>query len=172
MNKKSTFIFMGVSGSGKSAVAEAVAKQMNVPFLDGDFLHPRANIDKMGAGYPLNDEDREPWLEALNSAIYAMQRTHKVSVIVCSALKRKYRDALRKGNQGLHFIYLKGDYDLIASRLQLRKDHFFKPAMLKSQFEALEEPMNNHNDIFIVDIDQPLDDVVSESLSLIKKTIE
>lgn len=169
--KKYSFVFMGVSGSGKSAVAEAIAKEMDVPFLDGDFLHPRANIDKMASGNPLNDEDRKPWLEIMNSVIYAMQNTHNVSILVCSALKRKYRDALRKNNNGLYFIYLKGDFDLIAQRLQNRKGHFFKLEMLKSQFEALEEPLNNHNDIYVINIDQTLDEVVNESVSFINKVI-
>ncbi|WP_101689164.1 gluconokinase [Dysgonomonas massiliensis] len=165
--KKCSFVFMGVSGSGKSAVAEAVAKQLDVPFLDGDFLHPRSNINKMAAGHPLNDEDRAPWLEAMNSAIYAMQRTHNVSILVCSALKRKYRDVLRKDNKGLHFIYLKGDFDLIAERLKGRQGHFFKTEMLKSQFEALEEPLNNHNDVHEIDISKPLDEVVKNCLERI-----
>lgn len=160
---KLTFVFMGVSGCGKSAVAETVAKQMNVPFLDGDFLHPRSNIDKMASGIALSDEDRKPWLDSLNSAIYAMQHTHKVSIIVCSALKEKYRDTLRKNNKGVHFIYLNGDYDLIAERMKLRKDHFFSPDMLKSQFEILEEPNNKCKDVSIIDISPSLDDVITAS---------
>lgn len=169
--KKRTFIFMGVSGSGKSAVGEAVSKKLNVPFLDGDFLHSRANIDKMGSGLPLDDEDRGPWLQSLNSAIYAMQRTHDVTILVCSALKRKYRDALRKDNYGLHFIYLKGDFDLIAERLEKRGGHFFKPEMLLSQFEVLEEPANNHNDIYVVDISKSLEEVVDDSIELVNRIL-
>lgn len=168
---KHTFVFMGVSGSGKSAVAETIAKKINVPFLDGDFLHPRANIDKMRSGCPLDDEDREPWLQSLNNAIYAMQNTHDVSIIVCSALKRKYRDALRKDNSGLHFVYLKGDYELIAQRLQNRKNHFFRPEMLKSQFDALEQPINNHNDIYTINIDQTLDQVVDQAQNYISEIV-
>lgn len=169
--KHCSFVFMGVSGSGKSAVAEAVAQQLNAPFLDGDFLHPRVNIDKMASGQPLNDEDRQPWLESLNGAIYAMQRTHKVSILVCSALKQKYRDILRKGNKDLYFIYLKGDFDLISERLKNRKGHFFKPEMLKSQFEVLEEPMNNHNDVGYIDINKTLDEVVKDSMAFINKVL-
>lgn len=166
-NKKCSFVFMGVSGSGKSVVAESVAKTLNAPFLDGDFLHPRANIEKMASGRPLNDDDRKPWLEALNSAIFAMQRTHDISILVCSALKQKYRDQLRNGNTNLFFVYLKGDYDLIATRMANRKGHFFKPEMLKSQFNTLEEPQNNHNDICYIDIDKPLKEVVEEALTFI-----
>lgn len=82
------YVLMGVSGSGKSAVASEVAHQLNAAFLDGDFLHPRSNIMKMASGEPLNDDDRKPWLQALNDAAFAMQRTNKVSLIVCSALKK------------------------------------------------------------------------------------
>lgn len=82
------FVLMGVSGSGKSAVASAVAYKLDSAFLDGDFLHPRSNINKMAEGYALNDEDREPWLKSLNHAIFAMQRTNLISLIVCSALKK------------------------------------------------------------------------------------
>ncbi len=131
---------MGVSGSGKSAVASEVAHQLHAAFLDGDFLHPRSNITKMASGEPLNDDDRTPWLQALNDAAFAMQRTNKVSLIVCSALKKSYRDILRKGNPNLSFIYLKGDFDVIESRLKARKGHFFKTQMLVTQFETLQEP--------------------------------
>lgn len=166
-----SFVFMGVSGSGKSAVAEAVAQQLDAPFLDGDFLHPRVNIEKMASGQPLNDKDRQPWLEALNGTIYAMQRTHKISILVCSALKQKYRDTLRKDNKDLYFIYLKGDFDLIGERLKNRKGHFFKPEMLRSQFETLEEPMNNHNDIGYININKTLDEVVNDSMEFIKRVL-
>lgn len=171
-NRHCSFVFMGVSGSGKSAVAVAVAKKLDAPFLDGDFLHPRANIEKMASGQPLNDEDRQPWLEALNSAIYAMQRTHNISILVCSALKQKYRDTLRRGNKDLYFIYLKGDFDLIGQRLKNRNGHFFRPELLKSQFEALEEPLNDHNDVCYIDINKPLDHVVEDSLNFINNILK
>ncbi|CCJ94484.1 Gluconokinase [Cronobacter malonaticus 681] len=107
------YILMGVSGSGKSVVASEVAHRLKAAFLDGDFLHPRRNIMKMAAGDPLNDDDRTPWLQALNDAAFAMQRTNKVSLIVCSALKKRYRDILRSGNPNLSFIWLKGDFEVI-----------------------------------------------------------
>lgn len=167
--KKYSFVFMGVSGSGKSAVAESVAEKIGVPFLDGDFLHPRRNIEKMASGTPLDDDDRAPWLESINSAIYAMQRTHDTSILVCSALKRKYRDILRKENIGVYFIYLKGNFDLIAERMKSRQGHFFKTEMLKSQFEVLEEPLNNHNDIYVIDISFPLDIVINNCVKQIQE---
>lgn len=161
------FILMGVSGSGKSAVANAVAHELKAAFLDGDFLHPRANIEKMAAGHPLDDADRKPWLKSINDAAFAMQRTNAVSLIVCSALKKHYRDILRQGNQNLSFIYLKGDFDTIESRLRARKGHFFKPQMLTTQFATLEEPGSDEHDVLIVDINHSLDEVVTATLNAI-----
>ena len=136
------YVLMGVSGSGKSAVASEVAHQLQAAFLDGDFLHPRSNITKMAAGE---------------------------SLIVCSALKKTYRDLLRDGNPNLSFIYLKGDFEVIESRLKARKGHFFKTQMLVTQFDALQEPGTDESDVLIVDIDQPLDGVVASTIEVIKK---
>ncbi|NHB94103.1 gluconokinase [Photorhabdus cinerea] len=165
------FVLMGVSGSGKSAVANAVAYKLDSAFLDGDFLHPRSNINKMAEGYALNDEDRKPWLKSLNDAVFAMQRTNLVSLIVCSALKRHYRDMLRDNNKNLSFLYMKGDFDLIESRLKARKDHFFKPQMLISQFEALEEPGSDEKDVYLIDIRSSLDEVINHSIKIINSVI-
>ena len=166
------FVLMGVSGSGKSAVANAVAHQLKAAFLDGDFLHPRANIQKMSEGHPLNDDDRRPWLQAINDAAFAMQRTNDISLIVCSALKKPYRDILRKGNENLSFVYLKGDFDTIESRLRARKGHFFKPQMLVTQFETLQEPALDEDNVLIVDINQTLDKVVADTIATIEGAIK
>lgn len=162
------YVLMGVSGSGKSVVASEVAHQLHAAFLDGDFLHPRHNIMKMASGEALNDEDRIPWLQALNDAAFAMQRTNKVSLVVCSALKKSYRDRLRDGNPNLSFIYLKGDFEVIESRLKARKGHFFKTDMLRTQFAALEEPQADETDMQIVDISQTLDAVITDTVRLIE----
>ena len=165
------FILMGVSGSGKSVVANRVSHQLNTAFLDGDFLHPRANILKMAEGHPLDDNDRLPWLQALNDAAFAMQRTQAISIIVCSALKKHYRDMLRQGNDNLRFVYLKGDFDTIESRLKARKGHFFKPQMLVTQFATLEEPDADETDVLAVDITHTLDEVVAATVATIKDAI-
>lgn len=165
------FILMGVSGSGKSAVASGIAQKIGAAFLDGDFLHPRANIRKMSDGHELNDSDRLPWLKALSDPIFAMQRTNKVSLIVCSALKKKYRDILRDGNQHLSFLYLEGDFKLIEDRLKKRKNHFFKPNMLVSQFDTLEVPSNDEKDVYVVDIKPPLAEVIDNTVKLIDEII-
>ncbi|WP_205953758.1 gluconokinase [Pantoea stewartii] len=165
------FILMGVSGSGKSVVANRVSHQLNTAFLDGDFLHPRANILKMAEGHPLDDNDRLPWLQALNDAAFAMQRTQAISIIVCSALKKHYRDMLRQGNDNLRFVYLKGDFDTIESRLKARKGHFFKSQMLVTQFATLEEPGADETDVLAVDITHSLDEVVAATVATIKDAI-
>ncbi|MEC5317333.1 gluconokinase [Brenneria populi subsp. brevivirga] len=163
------FVLMGVSGSGKSAVASAIAARLGAASLDGDFLHPRANISKMSSGHSLDDRDRAPWLRALNDAIFAMQRTNEISLLVCSALKQTYRDELRAGNQNVSFIYLKGSFDVIEQRLKARKGHFFKTQMLVSQFETLQEPNAQETDVYTVDINQPLDGVVSDAVAIIRQ---
>lgn len=158
---------MGVSGSGKSIVASEVARKLGGAMLDGDFLHPRANIIKMSSGQSLDDDDRAPWLTALNDAAFAMKRTNAYSFIVCSALKNRYRDRLREGNPDLTFIYLKGSYELILGRMQDRPGHFFKPQMLVTQFDALEEPREDEADVIIVPIDQTLPEVVDAVIARI-----
>ncbi len=162
------FVLMGVSGSGKSAVASALARELSAAFLDGDFLHPRANINKMAAGQALNDDDRAPWLAAINDAAFAMQRTNAVSIIVCSSLKKRYRDRLREGNGNLSFIYLKGSFDVIEERMKARKGHFFKSDMLVTQFATLEEPGTDEPDVFVVNIAQPLEKVIGDTLNYIR----
>ncbi|MBP2168678.1 gluconokinase [Erwinia toletana] len=166
------FILMGVSGSGKSAVANQVSYQLKSAFLDGDFLHPRANIEKMAEGHALNDDDRRPWLQSLNDAAFAMQRTNDISIIVCSALKKSYRDILRQDNDNLSFIYLQGDFETIESRLKARKGHFFKPQMLVTQFATLEEPGANEPDVLVVDINHSLEEVVAATVATIEGAIK
>ncbi|CNK57910.1 gluconokinase [Yersinia aldovae] len=163
-----SIIVMGVSGSGKTTVGEAVARQIHAKFIDGDDLHPRANIQKMGSGHPLNDEDRMPWLERLSDAAYSLNHKNETGIIVCSALKRRYRDRLREGNQGMVFLYLKGSFDVIMERLKARSGHFMPTDLLKSQFEALEEPGAEEPDVICVDIDADIDEVVQRCVLALK----
>ncbi|CNI35863.1 MULTISPECIES: gluconokinase [Yersinia] len=156
-----SIIVMGVSGSGKTTVGEAVARRIHAKFIDGDDLHPRANIQKMGSGHPLNDEDRMPWLERLSDAAYSLNHKNETGIIVCSALKRRYRDRLREGNPEMAFLYLKGSFDVIMERLKARAGHFMPTDLLKSQFDALEEPGSEEPDVICVDIDADIDEVVA-----------
>lgn len=167
MNKTKIYVLMGVSGCGKSAVASQLAQELNAALLDGDFLHPRANIVKMASGQPLNDADRAPWLAALNDAAFAMQRTNPISLIVCSALKKTYRDRLRAGNPNLAFLFLDGEYELIAERIRQRQGHFQKAGMLDSQFATLERPTAEESDVFHIDIAPALAEVVANAKNII-----
>ncbi|CFW59497.1 putative gluconokinase [Yersinia enterocolitica] len=164
-----SIIVMGVSGSGKTTVGEAVARRIHAKFIDGDDLHPRANIQKMGSGHPLNDEDRMPWLERLSDAAYSLHHKNESGIIVCSALKRRYRDRLREGNPEMAFLYLKGSFDVIMERLKARSGHFVPTDLLKSQFEALEEPGSEEPDVICVDIDADIDEVVQRCVLALEK---
>ena len=159
---------MGVSGSGKTTVGARVAREINAKFIDGDDLHPRANIDKMGGGTPLNDEDRAPWLERLSDAAYSLAHKNENGIIVCSALKRRYRDRLREGNEKMLFLYLKGSFDTILTRMKARSGHFMPTELLKTQFDALEEPASDEKDVLFVDIDGDIDEVVRRCVTALK----
>lgn len=163
-----SIILMGVSGSGKSTVGAALAREINAKFIDGDDLHPRANIQKMASGTPLNDDDRAPWLLRLNDAAYSLRHKNETGIIVCSALKRRYRDALRKDNEGMVFIYMKGSFDVIADRLKARAGHFMPTDLLRSQFDALEEPGEDEPDVLRVNIDHKFDGVVDRCVAALK----
>ncbi|MBC3214036.1 gluconokinase [Serratia sp. JSRIV001] len=164
-----SIILMGVSGSGKSTIGAAVAREIKAKFIDGDDLHPRANIQKMASGQPLNDEDRAPWLQRLNDAAYSLNHKNESGIIVCSALKRRYRDLLRKDNDNMVFIYLKGSFETILARLQARSGHFMPTELLKSQFEALEEPGVDEKDVICVDIDTDVEGVVGRCVAALKQ---
>jgi len=133
-------IVMGVSGSGKSTVGALLAGRLGWALVEGDDLHPQANIDKMAHGIPLDDTDRAPWLAAIGARMDAWRAEGSRGVLTCSALKRAYRDTLAGGRPEACFIYLQGDKAVIAERLARRLGHFMPPALLDSQFAALEEP--------------------------------
>ena len=133
-------IVMGVSGSGKTSVGRSLAEKLGWDFYDADDFHPPANVAKMASGTPLDDSDRAPWLAALHDRISSSLKADQPGVLACSALKQRYRRQLLDGNQGVQVVYLKGSYELIWSRMEKRTDHYMKPHMLKSQFDALEDP--------------------------------
>lgn len=136
-------VIMGVSGSGKSTVAGVVAGKLGWDLMEGDDLHPEVNVAKMQAGIALTDEDRWPWLESI--AVWIRQHTQsgRPGAITCSALKKRYRDVLR--GEGVIFVFLQGNKDKISDRLTSRHGHFMPPALLESQFDALEEPTEDEN---------------------------
>jgi gluconokinase len=156
-------IVMGVSGSGKSTVAEHLANRLGWIYEDADSFHPASNVAKMGAGQPLTDEDRWPWLQAIAAEIDRICEAGQHAVIACSALKRPYRDILVHGRNDVRIVFLNGTQELIAGRLAQRKDHFMPPGLLASQFRTLEPPQASENPV-IVSIDASVETIVDESI--------
>lgn len=166
-----SFILMGVSSTGKTSVGTEVAHRLGIKLIDGDDLHPRANIIKMGEGHPLNDDDRAPWLERIRDAAFSLERKSEVGIIVCSALKKKYRDLIRDGNESVKFLFLEGSFDLVLERMKRRKGHYMKTEMLKSQFDTLEVPGVDEPDVIHIDIDGSFDEVVERCINALKPLI-
>ena len=133
-------VLMGVSGCGKTTVAALLAGRLGWPFEEGDALHPPANIEKMKAGHPLDDNDRAPWLEKIAGWIDQQLDAAGNGLITCSALKRSYRDTINRRGSGVVFVYLHGSYATIAARLMARHGHFMPTKLLDSQFADLQEP--------------------------------
>ena len=152
-------IVMGVSGSGKSTIGRALADALDLEFVDGDDLHPRANKEKMAAGHPLDDQDRAPWLEIIAERIGAELADGKPIVVACSALKRRYRDQLISHAPSVVFVHLEGRRDIVAER-QSHRDHEYMPnSLLDSQYATL-EPLEPDERAIVVDLAQTPDDMV------------
>jgi len=130
----------GVSGSGKTTIGTLLAERLGWDYAEADAFHSEANIAKMAAGHPLNDEDRLPWLRSIAAWIDDRLATDRPGVVTCSALKRKYRDLLAGGHPEVAMVLLDGDRDLIEARMKARKGHFFKATLLDTQFADLELP--------------------------------
>lgn len=171
MSQGKAFILMGVSSTGKTSVGTAVAQKLGLKLIDGDDLHPRANIVKMASGTPLNDDDRRPWLERINDAAFSLEQKSEKGIIVCSALKKKYRDQIRAGNADVKFLFLNGSFELVLERMKQRKGHFMKPEMLQSQFNTLEIPQADEPDVIFIDIDGSFEEVLERCVEAIKPLI-
>jgi gluconokinase len=154
-------VIMGVSGSGKSTIADKLAKKLSWIYEDGDRFHPASNVAKMSAGHPLTDEDRWPWLQAIADEIDRVCKAGQHAVIACSALKRAYRDVLVHGRSDVRVVFLNGTKDLVANRLAQRKGHFMPPGLLDSQFNTLEPPDAGENAV-TASIDASVEAVVDD----------
>lgn len=157
----SPIVVMGVSGSGKSTVGAALAQRLRVPFADADDFHPAANIEKMSAGHPLNDDDRRPWLESIGQWL---AQHEDGGVMSCSALKRAYRDRLRAHCEDVEFLHLVGTPEVIGRRQASRPGHFMPASLLASQFDTL-EPLADDERGISIDVDQDIDSIVHEYVS-------
>jgi gluconokinase len=145
-------LIMGVSGSGKTKVGKALARELQWRFIDADDLHPETNVAKMARGIPLTDDDRWPWLDRIVAEMRRTTAAGEHAVVACSALKQAYRDRLATGGD-VRVVYLKGDAATIAPWIAHRSGHFMPASLLPSQFAALEEPTN----AIVIDIREPLE---------------
>ncbi|PMH44605.1 gluconate kinase [Vibrio sp. 10N.286.49.B3] len=157
-----SIVVMGVCACGKSTIGQLLAIALNAKFIDGDDLHPKANIQKMSRGEPLNDQDRIPWLERIRDAAFSIESKNEVGVLVCSSLKKSYRDQIREGNKNVSFLFLDGSFELILERMRSRKGHFMKENMVKGQFDTLERPVNEDN-VITINIDNTIDEIVRQA---------
>lgn len=148
-------VVMGVTGSGKTTVGRLLATELGWEFADADAFHSPSNIAKMSQGVALTDEDRWPWLDAMRAAIAQWKADRKDVILGCSALKRAYRETLGIGGD-VRLVYLKGNYEVVAARLQGRSGHFATQAILADQFSTLEEP----SDAIEVDVQASPDEIV------------
>ncbi|TLH66459.1 gluconokinase [Mycolicibacterium aubagnense] len=158
----SPIVVMGVSGSGKSTVGAALAQRLRVPFADADDFHPAANIAKMAAGHPLNDDDRRPWLETIGQ--WLAEHCGDGGVMSCSALKYQYRVQLRSHCPGTRFLHLFGTPEVIGARQASRPGHFMPASLLASQFDTL-EPLRADEGGVVIDVAQSIDSIVDEYIS-------
>lgn len=153
---------MGVSGSGKSTLGLALARRLDLPFLDADDYHPASNVDKMSHGIPLTDDDRWPWLQSLGRAMASQADESGGVVATCSALKRSYRERiLQQVGKPLLFVFLDGDRGLLYTRMQQRSDHYMPPSLLDSQLADLQRP-GEDEPVAAFSIDQSIDHLVDE----------
>jgi gluconokinase len=158
-----TVVVMGVSGSGKTTVAHALASRLRWVFAEGDDFHPSANVTKMSAGLPLTDDDRRPWLAAIAAWIGDQERLGRGAVVTCSALRRIYRDRLRDGHPSVRFVHLTVDESILSERLAHRRGHFLPVSLLPSQLAAM-EPLQADEPGASLPGEEPVDEVVARIL--------
>lgn len=159
-------VVMGVSATGKTTIGEGIAEELGCEFIEGDELHPSANIEKMSAGIPLTDEDRWPWLQAIAELVAVRDHEGTSTVVTCSALKRSYRNVLRDAAPTF-FVHLEAPFEVLQERMSHRTKHFMPPALLRSQFDIL-EPLEDDEAGAAVDVSPPVDEVVEEAVNAVR----
>ena len=162
-------VVMGVAGSGKSTIAAELARRLGWRFAEGDAFHPAANVEKMRNGTPLTDVDRWPWLDSIAAWVGETRRAGARCVVACSALKRAYRERIAAGRDDVRFVYLQGTYDLVSKRMATRTGHYMPLALLRSQYDTLEEPGTEENPI-VLSIERPPDELITRILELLGGT--
>ncbi len=158
---------MGVSATGKSTVARTLADELDWTFVEGDDLHPAGNVARMESGLPLTDEDRAPWLDAINRVARQHAAAGRSSVITCSALRRAYRERLHDGVDAMFFLHLHASYDVLEPRMQQRQKHFMPTGLLRSQLETL-EPLEDDEDGVVVDVSPGAAEVAQDALAALR----
>jgi gluconokinase len=169
LSPTTTIVVMGVSGCGKSTVMRALADELGWPTAEADEFHSPANVAKMHSGTPLTDEDRRPWLEALASWIGERERAGENALITCSALRRAYRDVLRRGHASVWFAHLVVEPAVIADRLERRRGHYMPPALLASQLETL-EPLDPDEPGAAISGHRPPPEIVADVLARLPRS--
>ena len=155
-------VVMGVSGLGKTTIGRRLAERIGAAFLDADALHPPENIAKMAGGIPLDDADREPWIETVARAVAELASGGARVVVACSALRRRHRDRLRRAGRDVRFIHLAGGPDLARQRVADRHGHFMEAGLIASQFAALEPP-EGESGVLTLDPARPVEDLVEDT---------
>jgi gluconokinase len=162
-------VVMGVAGSGKTSVGAALAARLGLDYADADAFHSQANVAKMAGGHPLNDDDRRPWLEAIG--VWLAAHDQAGGVASCSALRRAYRDVLRKAAPRVRFLHLDGDPSVVAQRVASRRDHFMPASLVRSQLKTL-EPLESDETGSRLDLSAPVDDIVADFVRSLPQTGE
>ena len=169
VSSSKAIVVMGVSGSGKTSVAERLAEKLGCAYVEGDRLHPEANVAKMAEGIPLTDEDRWPWLDLVGAELATASGEGRGIVVTCSALKKIYRDRLRQACDGrLYFVFLTGDPKVLEQRMGARTGHFMPTSLLQSQLATLESP-EGETGVVTVDIDAGVDAIVYKACENLAK---
>lgn len=164
------FVMMGVSGTGKTSVAQALHQKFGWPYAEGDEFHSAENIAKMQSGTPLNDADRAPWLASIATWMTAQATQGHNTLVTCSSLKRAYRDILRSAQGQVVFVHLTGDQELLGQRMNARAGHFMPSTLLASQFATL-EPLEADEAGTVIDVAGSKAEVAAAAYAFIEKSL-